>query len=98
MSPIGKRCEPFKSGNGNPGLFGWPCLERIPGREKKHLWRYPLPAGLKENDPPSGAHHHPYHQADQGHDEDISREAILSQGLVHEDDYAPFGKIYPCPF
>lgn len=46
-----------------------------------------LPDGLKENDKLPQPIITPTTKAHEGHDEDISREEILSQGLVSEDDY-----------
>ena len=46
-----------------------------------------LPEGLKENDKLPTPIITPTTKAHQGHDEDISREEILSQGLVSEEEY-----------
>lgn len=46
-----------------------------------------LPDGLNENDKLPQPIITPTTKAHEGHDEDISREEILSQGLVSEDDY-----------
>jgi phosphoribosylaminoimidazole-succinocarboxamide synthase len=46
-----------------------------------------LPEGLKENDKLPTPIITPTTKAHEGHDEDISREEILSQGLVSEEDY-----------
>jgi len=84
---IGKRCEPFKVEMVIRGyLAGHAWREYREG--KRSICGVSLPAGLKENDPLPEPIITPTTKADQGHDEDISREAILSQGLVHEDDYA----------
>jgi len=83
---IGRMCEPFK-------------VEMvIRGYLAGHAWRtyrsglrelcgVQLPEGLKENDklpepiitPTTKSHH--------GHDQDISREEIIAQGIVSEADY-----------
>jgi len=83
---IGRMCEPFK-------------VEMvIRGYLAGHAWRtyrsglrelcgVKLPEGLKENDqlpepiitPTTKSHH--------GHDQDISREEIIAQGIVSEEDY-----------
>lgn len=46
-----------------------------------------LPEGLKENDKLPQPIITPTTKAHEGHDEDISREQILAQGLVSEDEY-----------
>ena len=47
----------------------------------------PLPDGLKEHDKLPEPIITPSTKAQEGHDEDISREEILKQGLVSEEDY-----------
>lgn len=87
MVTIGKRAEPFK-------------VEMvIRGYLTGHAWRtyrsgarvlcgVSLPEGMKENQAFPEPIITPTTKADQGlHDEDISREAILSQGIVSESDY-----------
>ena len=83
---IGKKCEPFK-------------VEMvIRGYVSGHLWRtyrdggrslcgVRLPEGPKENDPLPEPIITPTTKAAVGHDEDISREEILKQGIVEESDY-----------
>jgi phosphoribosylaminoimidazole-succinocarboxamide synthase len=51
-----------------------------------------LPEGLKENDKLPTPIITPTTKAHEGHDEDISREDILSQGLVSEEDYIQLEK------
>ncbi|KQS30609.1 phosphoribosylaminoimidazolesuccinocarboxamide synthase [Dyadobacter sp. Leaf189] len=51
-----------------------------------------LPDGLKENDKLPTPIITPTTKAHEGHDEDISREEILAQGLVSEDEYAQLEK------
>jgi phosphoribosylaminoimidazole-succinocarboxamide synthase len=46
-----------------------------------------LPEGLKENDPLPQPIITPTTKAAEGHDEDISREEIIAQGIVSESDY-----------
>lgn len=83
---IGRRCEPFR-------------VEMvIRGYCTGHAWRtyrtgervlcgVSMPDGLKENDPFPEPIITPSTKADEGHDEDISREEIIAQGLVSESDY-----------
>lgn len=63
-----------------------------------HAWRMyqaghrtlcgvPMPEGMRENDPFPEPIITPSTKAAEGHDEDISREEILAQGLVKESDY-----------
>lgn len=54
---------------------------------KRTICGVPMPEGLKENDPFPEPIITPTIKASQGHDEDITREAILTQGLVSESDY-----------
>jgi phosphoribosylaminoimidazole-succinocarboxamide synthase len=84
---IGYRCEPFK-------------VEMvIRGYLTGHAWRtyksglrtlcgVSLPDGLKEHDRLPYPIITPSTKADAGHDEDISREEILRQGIVTEAHYA----------
>ena len=51
-----------------------------------------LPEGLKENDRLPTPIITPTTKAHEGHDEDISREEIISQGLVSEEEYAQLEK------
>ena len=83
---IGKKCETF------------PVEMVIRGYLAGHAWReyaagrrvvcgVALPEGLKENDLLPEPIITPTTKAHEGHDEDISREAIISTGLVSEADY-----------
>lgn len=47
----------------------------------------PMPDGMKENDKFPSPLITPTTKADIGHDEDITREEILAQGIVEEKDY-----------
>ncbi|WP_073097396.1 phosphoribosylaminoimidazolesuccinocarboxamide synthase [Cyclobacterium lianum] len=83
---IGKRCVPFKVEMVIRGyLAGHAWREYRDG--KRSLCGVALPEGLKENDPLPEPIITPTTKADQGHDEDISREDILAGGLVAEEDY-----------
>ncbi|NHE57980.1 phosphoribosylaminoimidazolesuccinocarboxamide synthase [Cyclobacterium plantarum] len=88
---IGKKCVPFKVEMVIRGyLAGHAWREYREG--KRSLCGISLPEGLKENDPLPEPIITPTTKADQGHDEDISREAILAQGIVDESDYAQLEK------
>ncbi|MBK6266940.1 phosphoribosylaminoimidazolesuccinocarboxamide synthase [Marivirga sp. S37H4] len=54
---------------------------------KRTICGIPLPEGLKENDKLPQPIITPTTKAHEGHDEDISREEILKQRLVSEEDY-----------
>ncbi len=59
---------------------------------KRMLCGVVLPEGLKENDKLPSPIITPTTKAHEGHDEDISREAILSQGLVTKKEYEQLEK------
>lgn len=83
---IGKKCEPFKVEMVIRGyLAGHAAREYKAG--KRMLCGVALPEGLKENDRLPEPIITPTTKAAEGHDEDISREEILAQGLVSEADY-----------
>lgn len=83
---IGHRCEPFKVEMVIRGyLAGHAWREYKAG--KRILCGVTLPEGLKENDKFPSPIITPTTKAYEGHDEDISREEILSQGIVSEADY-----------
>jgi phosphoribosylaminoimidazole-succinocarboxamide synthase len=83
---IGKRCEPFK-------------VEMvIRGYLAGHAWRtyrsgsrtlcgVTMPDGMRENEAFPAPIITPTTKASEGHDEDISREEIILQGIVSEEDY-----------
>jgi phosphoribosylaminoimidazole-succinocarboxamide synthase len=88
---IGKKCETF------------PVEMVIRGNLTGHAWRtyksgqrelcgVPLPEGMKENDFFDEPILTPTTKAHEGHDEDISREEIIKQGLVSEKDYEQLEK------
>ena len=84
---VGHLCEPFKVEMVIRGyLSGHAAREYAAG--KRVLCGVPMPDGLKENDRFPNPIITPTTKADNGeHDEDISREAILSKGIVSEEDY-----------
>jgi phosphoribosylaminoimidazole-succinocarboxamide synthase len=59
---------------------------------KRELCGIPLPEGLKENDRFPTPIITPTTKAHEGHDEDISREEIISSGLVSEKEYEQLEK------
>ena len=84
---IGHLCEPFKVEMVIRGyLSGHAAREYASG--KRMLCGVEMPEGLKENDKFPTPIITPTTKADNGsHDEDISREAILANGIVTEEDY-----------
>lgn len=83
---IGKRCEPFKVEMVIRGyLAGHAAREYAAG--KRSICGVTLPDGLKENDKLPQPIITPTTKADEGHDEDISREEILNKGIVSAEDY-----------
>ncbi len=84
---VGWRCEPY------------PVEMVVRGYLAGHAWRtyreggrllcgVTLPDGLRENDRLPTPIITPTTKAHEGHDEDISREQIIEQGLVSEADYS----------
>ena len=83
---IGKMCEPFKVEMVIRGyLTGHAWREYRDG--KRILCGVEMPEGMVENQKFKEPLLTPTTKADVGHDEDISREEILSQGIVSEEDY-----------
>ncbi len=83
---VGKKCEAFPVEMVIRGyLTGHAWREYRDG--KRELCGVPLPEGLKEHDKLPSPIITPTTKAHEGHDEDISREEILKQGLVSEEDY-----------
>jgi len=83
---IGKMCEPFKVEMVIRGyLTGHAWREYKLG--KRMICGVPMPDGMVENQKFESPILTPTTKADIGHDEDISREDILSQGIVSEADY-----------
>jgi phosphoribosylaminoimidazole-succinocarboxamide synthase len=83
---IGKICEPFKVEMVIRGyLAGHAWREYQAG--KRSVCGVTLPEGLKENDRLPEPIITPTTKASVGHDEDISREEIISRNIVAEADY-----------
>lgn len=88
---VGTRCEPF-------------AVEMVVrGYLTGHAWRtyssglrtlcgVALPEGLKEHDRLPSPIITPTTKASEGHDQDISREEIIAQGIVSAEDYATLEK------
>lgn len=84
---VGHLCDPFKVEMVIRGyLSGHAAREYKAG--KRELCGVAMPEGMKENDKFPTPIITPSTKADNGlHDEDISRENILQQGIVSEEDY-----------
>ena len=91
MATVGYYCEPFKVEMVIRGyLTGHAWREYKAG--KRELCGNPLPEGMVENQKFEEPLITPTTKAVVGHDEDISREEILRQGLVSEEDYIQLEK------
>lgn len=83
---IGWRCEPFKVEMVIRGYLtghAW----RVYKQGGRELCGVTLPDGLKEHDQLPEPIITPTTKASEGHDADISREAIIAQGIVSEKEY-----------
>ena len=86
MVSIGLHCQPYKVEMVVRGyLAGHAAREYNSG--KRILCGVLLPEGLKENDKLPYPIITPTTKAAEGHDEDISRDSIISQGIVAENEY-----------
>ncbi|WP_430972227.1 phosphoribosylaminoimidazolesuccinocarboxamide synthase [Sunxiuqinia rutila] len=83
---VGHHCEPFKVEMVIRGyLTGHAWREYRDG--KRTLCGVPMPDGMVENQKFDQPILTPTTKADEGHDEDISREDIIAQGLVSKEEY-----------
>lgn len=83
---IGRKCKPYKVEMVIRGyLAGHAWREYKSG--KRQLCGVSLPEGMKENDAFPSPIITPATKAEEGHDEDISREEIIEQGIVSEKEY-----------
>jgi phosphoribosylaminoimidazole-succinocarboxamide synthase len=88
---IGVKCDAFPVEmvvRGNLTGHAW----RTYKSGKRSLCGVPLPEGMNENDFFPAPIITPTTKAHEGHDEDISREEIISEGLVSAQDYAQLEK------
>lgn len=84
---IGKKCTPFKIEmvvRGNLTGHAW----RTYSSGKRSLCGVKLPEGMKENDFFPGPIITPSTKAAEGHDEDISKAEIISQGLATAEEWS----------
>ena len=83
----GKKCVPFRIEmvvRGNLTGHAW----RTYAAGKRMLCGVPLPDGMKENDYFPSPIITPSTKAEAGHDEDISKEEIMANGIATADDWA----------
>jgi phosphoribosylaminoimidazole-succinocarboxamide synthase len=86
MVTVGHLCEPFKVEMVIRGyLTGHAWREYKSG--KSSICGVPMPDGMRENEKFPEPIITPTTKASEGHDEDISRDYIIDQGLVPEEDY-----------
>ncbi|MDU1905862.1 MAG: phosphoribosylaminoimidazolesuccinocarboxamide synthase [Dysgonomonas sp.] len=91
MVTVGLRCEPYKVEMVIRGyLTGSAWREYKAG--VRTLCGVPLPEGMKENQKFPSPIITPTTKADEGHDENISKEEIIAQGLVSKEEYEQLEK------
>lgn len=86
MVTIGHRCEPFKVEMVIRGYIIGSAWRAYAAGERV-LCGLPLPEGMRENQRFEHPIITPTTKADEGHDENISRQEIIAQGLVSKEDY-----------
>lgn len=86
MVTVGHQCEPYKVEMVIRGyITGSAWREYTKGA--RILCGLPLPEGLRENQKFETPLITPTTKADEGHDENISKEEIIAQGLVSKEEY-----------
>ncbi|MCE3225707.1 MAG: phosphoribosylaminoimidazolesuccinocarboxamide synthase [Bacteroidetes bacterium] len=88
---IGKMCQPFKVEMVVRGYLAGHAA-RTYNSGLRTLCGVTLPEGLKENDKLPAPIITPTTKASEGHDEDISREEIIKQGIVSKEHYEQLEK------
>ena len=91
MVTIGRKCEGFRVEMIVRGYLAGSAF-RAYRDGAKELCGDPLPEGMKENDKFPEPIITPTTKADAGHDENISKEEIIKQGLVSKEDYQQIEK------
>ena len=92
MVTVGKLCKPFPVEMIIRGYLtgsSW----RTYKSGKREICGVPIPDGMKEHQRFDKPIITPTTKADEGHDEDISREEIIRQGLISEEDYKQIEEI-----
>ncbi|WP_298651621.1 phosphoribosylaminoimidazolesuccinocarboxamide synthase [uncultured Proteiniphilum sp.] len=91
MVTVGHKCEPYKVEMVIRGyITGSAWREYKKGA--RTLCGLPLPEGLRENQKFETPLITPTTKADEGHDENISKEEIIAQGLVSREEYEQLEK------
>ena len=91
MVTVGRLCEPYKVEMVVRGyLAGHAWREYKAG--KRTLCGVPLPEGLRENEKLPHPIITPTTKESEGHDRDISREEIIAEGIVQEEEYKQLEK------
>lgn len=91
MVTVGLRCEPFKVEMVIRGYITGSAWRAYKAGDRE-ICGIKIPDGMKENEKFSAPIITPTTKADEGHDENISREEIIAQGLVSEADYIQLEK------
>ena len=86
MVTVGHKCEPFKVEMVIRGYLTGSSWRAYKSGERI-LCGLPLPEGMRENQKFDSPLITPTTKADEGHDENISKEEIIAQGLVSREDY-----------
>lgn len=84
---VGKLCRPYKVEmvvRGNLSGYAW----RAYRAGKRTLCGIDLPEGMRENDFFEEPVLTPSTKADEGHDEDISKQEIIRQGIINAEEFA----------
>ena len=92
MVTVGKLCKPFPVEMIIRGYLtgsSW----RTYKSGKREICGVPIPDGMREHQRFEKPIITPTTKADEGHDEDISREEIIRQGLISEEDYKQIEEI-----
>lgn len=92
MVTVGRLCKPFPVEMIIRGYLtgsSW----RTYKSGKREICGVPIPDGMKEHQRFEKPIITPTTKADEGHDEDISREEIIRQGLISEEDYKQIEEI-----
>lgn len=86
MVTVGHMCQPFKVEMVIRGYLTGSSWRAYQAGERM-LCGNPLAEGMKENQKFPSPIITPTTKADEGHDENISKEEIIAQGLVSREDY-----------
>lgn len=91
MVSVGHKCEPFRVEMVIRGYLTGHAWRTYKSGERS-LCGVELPEGMKEHQKFLEPIITPSTKADEGHDEDISREEIIAKGIVPEEDYIQLEK------